>query len=84
MHSFYFTAVPCTDLVIPNNGAILCNGWDTDIINLCVLVCKSGYSVPLGYSEDVVYVCGSSGNWSPAGSLPECIGKNLKPILCII
>ncbi|XP_048776989.2 sushi, von Willebrand factor type A, EGF and pentraxin domain-containing protein 1-like isoform X2 [Ostrea edulis] len=65
--------VPCTDLVIPNNGAILCNGWDTDILNLCVLVCKSGYSVPLGYSEDVVYVCGSSGNWSPAGSLPECI-----------
>lgn len=71
----YLTAIPCPDLAIPPNAVMVCNDWNTDMLNMCVIVCQSGYFVPNGYSEDVLYVCGSSGNWSPAGPMPECIGK---------
>nr|XP_034302889.1 hyalin-like [Crassostrea gigas] len=65
--------IPCPDLAIPPNAVMVCNDWNTDMLNMCVIVCQSGYFVPNGYSENVLYVCGSSGNWSPAGPMPECI-----------
>ncbi|XP_078327154.1 E-selectin-like isoform X2 [Crassostrea virginica] len=68
--------IPCSPLPVPVNAAIVCNDWDTDLLQLCVIACKSGYFVPRGYSEDDVYVCGASGTWSPVGAMPECIGTS--------
>ncbi|XP_048737007.2 sushi, von Willebrand factor type A, EGF and pentraxin domain-containing protein 1-like [Ostrea edulis] len=62
---------------VPQNGALACDYWLGG--KFCQMLCKSGYDVQLGQSFVDMLVCGDSGQWLPAGSLPlpDCAESRL-------
>ncbi|XP_041368178.1 CUB and sushi domain-containing protein 2-like [Gigantopelta aegis] len=63
---------PCPELNIPENGAKVCNGWKTDMANLCLVFCSGETSLPFGLDHRQWWVCGAHGAWIPAAPLPNC------------
>ncbi|XP_076073441.1 P-selectin-like [Mytilus galloprovincialis] len=63
---------PCDPMNVPANGALICNNWKTDYGQFCTFFCKESYTVPRGIIIDDFYVCGASGSWTPANTVPDC------------
>ncbi|XP_053381244.1 sushi, von Willebrand factor type A, EGF and pentraxin domain-containing protein 1-like isoform X2 [Mercenaria mercenaria] len=63
---------PCQELNIPVNGARLCNGWQTEYGQLCMLTCQQNYTIDPAQSYYTWYVCGASGTWIAASPVPDC------------
>ncbi|XP_060077165.1 neurogenic locus Notch protein-like [Ylistrum balloti] len=61
---------PCEDLLVPENGAVVCNDWKTDFGRYCQVVCHTGYFLPVSVDPDQWYVCGASGDWAPITQEP--------------
>jgi hypothetical protein len=62
----YFAAEPCENLTAPTNGALVCNGWNTEFTRVCVVFCTKGKHISSGHDIRTKYVCGGSGKWLPA------------------
>ncbi|XP_041369827.1 sushi, von Willebrand factor type A, EGF and pentraxin domain-containing protein 1-like [Gigantopelta aegis] len=62
----------CPELNVPENGAKVCNGWKTDMANLCLVFCSGDKSLPFGFDHRQWWVCGARGAWIPAAPLPNC------------
>ncbi|XP_061173455.1 uncharacterized protein LOC133182624 [Saccostrea echinata] len=62
---------------VPQNGALACDYWHGG--KFCQMLCNEGYDVKLDYSPVDMLVCGNSGQWLPAGSLPlpDCARSRL-------
>lgn len=69
----FYVAHPCKPLVIPENGAKVCNGWKKDYGEFCLAFCGPKNSLDIRYSHHQWYVCGTSGQWIP-NALPNCTG----------
>lgn len=63
---------PCAELNTPTNGAVVCNGWQTDYGRFCMIACLQGYTIDPALSYDTWFVCGASGNWIASDPLPDC------------
>ncbi|XP_041379703.1 protein crumbs homolog 1-like, partial [Gigantopelta aegis] len=63
---------PCPELNVPKNGSKVCNGWKTDMANLCLVFCSGDNSLPFGFDHRQWWVCGAHGAWIPAAPLPDC------------
>ncbi|XP_052789666.1 protein jagged-1b-like [Mya arenaria] len=61
---------PCEPLKQPENGALLCNGWDNAYGTFCLVGCRSNFTIhpPNRYGNWLI--CGASGNWS--SQAPDC------------
>lgn len=68
------TAYPCKLLSLPQNGALVCNGWSKDYGHFCLVFCGPQYSLDIQSSHRQWHVCGASGKWIPQERLPNCTG----------
>ncbi|KAJ8304766.1 hypothetical protein KUTeg_018349 [Tegillarca granosa] len=71
---------PCKALNVPTNGAKVCNGWETDFGQYCIVFCKQNYSLGSAYDHRQWYICGASGNWIPSPKMPNCRDRQAIPI----
>lgn len=65
---------PCKPLSVPQNGALVCNGWSKDYGQFCLVFCGPQYSLDIQSSHHQWHVCGASGKWIPQERLPNCTG----------
>lgn len=65
---------PCKPLSVPQNGALVCNGWSKDYGQFCLVFCGPQYSLDIQSSHRQWHVCGASGKWIPQERLPNCTG----------
>lgn len=71
---FNYKAYPCKPLSVPQNGALVCNGWSKDYGQFCLVFCGPQYSLDIQSSHRQWHVCGASGKWIPQERLPNCTG----------
>ncbi|XP_071080206.1 sushi, von Willebrand factor type A, EGF and pentraxin domain-containing protein 1-like [Haliotis cracherodii] len=60
----------CPQLAPPGNGALACDLWEGG--NYCQMQCMKGTDVPPTFLYKKLFVCGKSGSWDFAGSIPDC------------
>lgn len=63
---------PCEELNVPENGARLCNGWQTDYGRFCMVTCQQNYTLSPANSFYSWHVCGASGTWIASSPMPDC------------
>eukprot|EP00058_Branchiostoma_floridae_P013772 XP_002599260.1 hypothetical protein BRAFLDRAFT_64392 [Branchiostoma floridae] len=69
------TAIQCTDLNAPQNGALSCGGWGDR--KSCTLFCNDAFDIPRGQSAERLYLCRNDGAWTPHDNVPDCTaGRN--------
>ena len=69
----YLVAHACTPIDVPENGILVCNGWQTTYTKICKLICKKGFAYPPGFSKTDWYNCAASGHWFPGKPLKQCV-----------
>ncbi|XP_030846782.1 fibropellin-1-like [Strongylocentrotus purpuratus] len=65
--------VPCRSLDPPVNGALVCDAWVYG--RFCTMFCNQNYDIPRQSAANEppdLYVCGTSGLWSPHANVPDC------------
>ena len=67
------TAKDCIDLAPPKNGAKACDDWAFG--RYCTPSCNSKWDFTQEVPPFSIWVCGSSGTWSPSNRLPDCSSK---------
>ncbi|CAH3141747.1 unnamed protein product [Porites lobata] len=60
----------CIDLAPPKNGAKACDDWAFG--RYCTPSCNSNWDFTQEVPPFTIWVCGSSGTWSPSSRLPDC------------
>ncbi|XP_035694585.1 sushi, von Willebrand factor type A, EGF and pentraxin domain-containing protein 1-like [Branchiostoma floridae] len=69
------TAIQCTDLNAPQNGALSCGDWGDR--KTCTLLCNDAFDIPRGQSGERLYLCRNDGIWTPHDNVPDCTaGRN--------
>lgn len=63
---------PCKSLVVPDNGAVACNGWNGRFGEVCTVLCQQTRDPPPGKDISRLYVCGASGHWTPRIDISAC------------
>lgn len=69
---------PCSQLTVPTNGYVVCNGWEKDYVQVCKKLCFDGFSPPPGYSSSIWYNCGATGQWLPKLGDMDCNSDEMK------
>nr|XP_054767005.1 sushi, von Willebrand factor type A, EGF and pentraxin domain-containing protein 1-like [Lytechinus pictus] len=63
----------CPPLYTPKNGALVCDTFASG--QFCSILCEKGYDVPRTHRRLDMFICGSSGKWSPLNDVPDCLEK---------
>ncbi|KAK3086698.1 hypothetical protein FSP39_022139 [Pinctada imbricata] len=77
--TFNITVRPhqCKALNIPANGYKVCTGWKKDYGLFCLQYCAENYTVERQYDLRQWYVCGTRGQWTTPGFMPNCTDPSM-------
>lgn len=71
----FVVATPCDPLAPPVNGVFVCNGWNAQFGEVCVLMCERDWDPQYGVDITETYICGASGMFIPNPTFQGCTGK---------
>ncbi|XP_041479221.1 sushi, von Willebrand factor type A, EGF and pentraxin domain-containing protein 1-like [Lytechinus variegatus] len=60
----------CPHLYPPENGALACDRFAYG--QFCSMLCEKGYDIPRKAPRTEMFICSTSGDWSPRSDVPGC------------